>query len=196
MRLRTAVFFDRDGVLNEDSGYIGHPSRLEIYPFAAAAVRQVNEAGLPAVLITNQAGVARGYFDEAMVQEINALLQTALAREGAQLDAIYYCPHHPEGTEARYRVACECRKPKPGMLLAAARDHGLDLRRSSLISDRVAEVGMMQALGGYGVLVLTGYGARECAAREAWTQAPDSIVPNVLDAVTQILARQSVEVTS
>jgi len=189
MPLRSAVFFDRDGVLNEDSGYIGHPSRLDVYPFAAAAVRRVNEAGLPAVLITNQAGVARGYFDEPMVHEINALLQTALAREGAHLDAVYYCPHHPEGSEARYRVACECRKPKPGMLLAAARDHGLDLRRSSLITDRFDEVGMMQALGGRGVLVLTGFGSRDFAARATWPQPPDLVAPNVLDAVTQILAQ-------
>src|SRR5271163_3488973 len=121
--LRPAAFLDRDGTIAEEVGYLNHASRFRMFPFAAAAIRLLNEAGLPVIVVTNQSGVGRGYFPEALVHEVHELMTQQLSAAGARLDAIYYCPH----TSAD---ACESRKPKPGMLEVAAREHALDLKRS------------------------------------------------------------------
>ncbi|MGH9540373.1 MAG: D-glycero-alpha-D-manno-heptose-1,7-bisphosphate 7-phosphatase [Terriglobales bacterium] len=190
--MRPAVFFDRDGTLNEELGYVGEPERFHLYPFAAEAVRLVNESGRPAILITNQAGVGRGLYTEADVERIHALLAETLAAGGARLDAIYYCPHHPTKGVGAYRVVCECRKPSPGMLRQAAREFDLDLTRSYLITDVYEEVRMIEGMGGTGVLVLTGYGQRDYEQHRAEWSAPGSPAPmvaeNALAAVRQILA--------
>lgn len=195
--MRPAVFFDRDGTLNEELGYVGEPERFHFYPFAAEAVRLVNESGRPAILITNQAGVGRGLYTEADVERIHALLAETLAAGGARLDAIYYCPHHPTKGVGAYRVVCECRKPSPGMLRQAAREFDLDLTRSYLITDVYEEVRMIEGMGGTGVLVLTGYGQRDYEQHRAEWSAPGSPAPmvaeNALAAVRQILAPREAE---
>lgn len=195
--MRPAVFFDRDGTLNEELGYVGEPERFHLYPFAAEAVRLVNESGRPAILITNQAGVGRGLYTEADVERIHALLAETLAAGGARLDAIYYCPHHPTKGVGAYRVVCECRKPSPGMLRQAAREFDLDLTRSYLITDVYEEVRMIEGMGGTGVLVLTGYGQRDYEQHRAEWSAPGSPAPmvaeNALAAVRQILAPREAE---
>lgn len=190
---RAAIFFDRDGTLNEEVGYAGSLDRFHIYPFAAEAVRRVNQAGLLAILITNQAGVARGYFPEAAVHDLYAALQKHLAAHGAFLDAMYYCPHHPKAGVGEYLQVCDCRKPKPGLLRRAARDFHLDLAACALVSDRSVDIGMAQGLGLSTALVLTGYGQRD---REHLQQngrpAPDVVAPDALAAVDQILSRRLV----
>lgn len=191
--MRPAVFFDRDGTLNEELGYVGAPERFHFYPFAAEAVRLVNAAGWPAILVTNQAGVARGLYTEADVARVHAVLEAQLGALGARLDAIYYCPHHPTKGQGAYRVECACRKPQPGMLVQAAREHDLDLTRSFVISDLYREVAMAYAVGGRGALVLTGYGQRDYDAFHGqWREsgalaAPAIVAENVLAAVRRIL---------
>lgn len=118
---RPAVFLDRDGVLIEDVHYLKNPEQVRLTPGAGPAVARLNAEGLPVVVVTNQSGVARGYFPEEAVAEAHRRLDELLAEHGARIDRYYHCPHHPDGTVAAYRVACECRKPRPGMLLRAAR---------------------------------------------------------------------------
>src|SRR5919204_1512738 len=127
--MNRAIFIDRDGTINEEVGYINHISRYRPFAFAAEAVRLINEAGWRAILVTNQSGVARGYFTEGLVAEVHAHLAAALDRGGARFDAIYYCPHHPTIGEPPYRLECDCRKPKPGLIHRAAADFRLDLAR-------------------------------------------------------------------
>ncbi len=184
-----AVFFDRDGVLNPEQGYICSPEALHAYPEAAEAVRRVNRSGWLALVVTNQAGVARGLLDEATLGRIHARLEAELGQGGARLDGIYYCPHHPEAGEPPYRQACECRKPRPGMLRRAAREHRLRLSDCWLITDRLGEVEMMQREGGRAALVLTGYGQGELDAQAAHGGGPraDLVSPGVLPAVEAIL---------
>jgi D-glycero-D-manno-heptose 1,7-bisphosphate phosphatase len=134
--LRPAVFLDRDGVLNVDHGYVHQPDQLEWIPGVAEAVRLMNEAGFYVFVVTNQAGVARGYYSEAAIDQIHRHMQDVLKAEGAHIDAFYYCPHHPEGTVKEFAISCRCRKPGPGMLEQAARDWPIDLSRSFLIGDR------------------------------------------------------------
>ena len=112
---RRAVFIDRDGTISEEVGYVNHVSRYRVFPFAAEAVRALNDAGWLAILVTNQAGVARGYFTEDLIKMVHDLLRRELEVQGARLNAIYYCPHHPSVGDAPYRAECDCRKPKPGL---------------------------------------------------------------------------------
>lgn len=134
--IRPAAFLDRDGVLNVDRGYAFKPEDLEMIPTAVAAVRLLNDAGYYVIVVTNQSGVARGFYSEAAVKLFNAHLQDALLSEGARIDAFYYCPHHPDGKIKELAIRCHCRKPAPGLLEQAARDWPIDLGRSFLIGDK------------------------------------------------------------
>ncbi|HVK18849.1 MAG TPA: HAD family hydrolase [Fimbriiglobus sp.] len=154
-----AVFLDRDGTLIEEVNYLSRVEQVRLIPGAAAAVRRVNEAGVRVVVVTNQAGVARGYFPESRVAEVHAHLSALLSEQGAHMDAYYYCPHHAAEGVGAFRVDCDCRKPKPGMLRAAAADLGLDLTRSWMIGDKVCDLKAGAAAGCRTVLVQTGYGA-------------------------------------
>lgn len=156
--MRPAVFLDRDGTINEQMGYINHISRFVMLPRAAAAIRLLNEQGIPVVVVSNQSGLARGYFPERLIGEVHAKMNGALAEAGAHVDGIFYCPHHPEAKEERFRLACDCRKPKPGLLLQAAREMDLDLAHSYVVGDRWSDLRAAAAVQAKGVLVLTGYG--------------------------------------
>ncbi|MBA3003065.1 MAG: D-glycero-beta-D-manno-heptose 1,7-bisphosphate 7-phosphatase [Desulfurivibrio sp.] len=156
--MRPAVFLDRDGTINEQMGYINHISRFVMLPRAAAAIRLLNDQGIPVVVVSNQSGLARGYFPESLIKEVHAKMTEALAQEGAHIDGIYICPHHPEAKEERFRLACDCRKPKPGLFHKAAADLGLDLSRSYVVGDRWSDLKAAAAVHAKGVLVLTGYG--------------------------------------
>jgi D-glycero-D-manno-heptose 1,7-bisphosphate phosphatase len=151
---RVAVFLDRDGTINEQMGYINHLSRFVLLPQALPAIRRLNEAGLTVVLVTNQSGAARGYFPASLVEEVHEHLKNLLAAGGAHLDGIYTCLHGPADD-------CPCRKPRPGLILQAARDLGLDLSRSYLVGDRYDDVQTAANAGLKGILVLTGYGRGE-----------------------------------
>lgn len=190
--MRPAIFLDRDGTLNEEVGYAGRAEDFHIYPFAAAAVRRVNEAGWAAVLVTNQAGVAKGYFPEENIGALHRILAEHLAAAGAHLDGIYYCPHHPQGTVAGYGGACACRKPAPGMLRQAERELGIDLGRSWVIGDRRLDAALAHAVGARAVLVRTGYGPTDLVTPPAMTpqEQPEHVAADVLAAVDMILAQE------
>ena len=185
---RRAVFIDRDGTISEEVGYVNHVSRYRVFPFAARAVRALNEAGLLAVLVTNQAGVARGYFKEELIGEVHGLLAAELGRGGARLDAVYYCPHHPSVGEPPYRFDCDCRKPRPGLLLRAARELDLDLSRCWMVGDRYSDTELARNAGARSALVLTGYGRGELEHQShAWPHKPDLVAENLLEAVKKIV---------
>jgi len=185
---RRAVFIDRDGTLSEEVGYINHVSRFRMLPRSAEAIKKLNEAGVAAVVITNQAGVARGYFPEERILEVHRRMEELLAADGAKLDGIYYCPHHPTAGEPPYRADCDCRKPRPGLLLRAAGDLNLHIPSSYMIGDKFSDVELAQTAGCKGILVLTGYGRGEWEyLRENAAPAPDFVAEDLLDAVQWIL---------
>lgn len=160
---------------------MNHAGRFRMFSFAAGAVRRLNEAGLPIFVVTNQSGVGRGYFPESLVQTVHEIMTRELSIAGAHLDAVYYCPH----TSAD---ACECRKPKPGMLQRAAREHGLDLRRSFVVGDRFGDIELARNVTARSVLVRTGYGEGELAWHAAnWPVQPDYIAPTLTEAAHWIL---------
>jgi D-glycero-D-manno-heptose 1,7-bisphosphate phosphatase len=154
---------------------------FRMFPFTANAIRRLNDAKLPVIVVTNQSGVGRGFFPESSVHGIHELMQKQLLKAGAHVDAIYYCPHSTEHD-------CECRKPKPGMLAQAAREHGLDLRRSFMVGDRYGDVNAAHNAGARGILVRTGYGEAEMtSAEKAWPAPPDLIADDLGAAVDWIL---------
>lgn len=182
-----AVFIDRDGTISEEVGYINHTSRFRLFPYAAAAIEQLHEAGYLAILVTNQAGVARGYFSEDMVKAVHQRMTEELEASGATLDAVYYCAHHPSVGEPPYRYDCDCRKPKPGLLLRAASDFNLDLTNSWMVGDRYSDVELARNAGVKSVLVLSGYGRGEWEhQRDNWTILPDLVAEDLLEAVSLI----------
>ena len=189
---RPAAFIDRDGTLTEEVGYVNHPGRLRLLPRTAEAIRRLNAAGVAAVVVTNQAGIARGYFSEDVLQATNAELLKQLKRAGASLDGLYVCPHHPPEGQPPFRGHCECRKPKPGLVLRAASELGLDLAASTVIGDRPSDLTMAHAVGARGVLVLTGYGRGEWEYRRAtFPVTPDHVAGDLLDAVEWMLRQRS-----
>jgi D-glycero-D-manno-heptose 1,7-bisphosphate phosphatase len=181
---------DRDGTVCDEVGYVNHVSRIRLLPRSAAAIRRAREAGFKTVVVTNQAGVARGYFTEDLVHRVHDRVREMLAAEGAVLDAIYYCPHHPDAGDGPYRKDCECRKPRPGMLLRARDELGIDPTRSYMIGDSIRDVEAGRRVGVTTILVLTGYGRGEIEHRAArWPARPDHVAEDLLDAVEWILGR-------
>jgi D-glycero-D-manno-heptose 1,7-bisphosphate phosphatase len=178
---RRAVFLDRDGTIAEERGYLNHLSRFEMFPFAAPAIRRLNQAGLPVLVVTNQSGTARGFFPEALIQRVHEKMAAELAAGGAHVDGIYYCPHVKDD-------ACRCRKPLPGMLEQAAREHGLELAGSVVVSDRYDDISMGHRAGCRTILVLTGFGRGEYEwNRSRWSRQPDFVAENLSEAVDRIL---------
>lgn len=182
-----AIFIDRDGTINEDIGYVSSADELIIYSWAADAVRLINESGQKAIVITNQSGIARQMYTEETLAQIHKRMIEELARKGARIDAIYYCPHHPEIGDERYCKACECRKPLPGMLRQAAREHNIDLARSHVIGDKASDINLAASVGARSALVMTGYGRETLANPGRWPCKPDLIADNLLQAVKLIL---------
>lgn len=145
--LKPAAFLDRDGVLIQDTGYPHRPDQIAWIPGAAEAVRRLNGAGVFVFVVTNQSGVARGYFPETDVVSLHRWMETELASQEARVDDWRYCPHHPEAALSRYRLNCSCRKPKPGMLLDLMRRWPVDLGRSFLIGDKPSDLAAAEAAG-------------------------------------------------
>lgn len=183
-----AVFLDRDGTLIEDVGHLHRLQDVYVYPNAFEAVRRINQRGLPAIVITNQSAVARGFLTEDELRRLHRGLRKMFLEKGARLDAFYYCPHHPEGNEP-YRQVCQCRKPEPGLLLQAAEDLEIELNTSHVIGDRLADVGAAFRVNCGSVLVKTGYGLAELEslAEEGSGIHPHYIAEDVLDGVNWIL---------
>lgn len=183
-----AIFMDRDGTINDEMGYINHITRFKLLPRSGAAIRLINERDYKAVIITNQSGVGRGYFPESLVHEIHENLKKSLFLEGAYIDGIYHCPHHPTHGIGKYKKDCDCRKPKIGMIKKAAKDLDIDLSRSYMVGDRGVDIQMAKEFGGKGILVLTGYGMGEYEyLKTIWSVEPDYIAKDLYDAVEWIL---------
>ncbi len=189
-KARGAVFLDRDGTICEEVGYLRRLDQLRILPGAAEAIASLNDSGLEVFIVTNQSGVARGYFSEAFLEEVHETLTEDLKRRGARIDGIYYCPHHPDGTVEPYCRDCGCRKPGIGLLERAALEHNLDLSASFVVGDKYLDVETGFKAGTKSVLVLTGYG-RELyeQQRRAWARQPDHVAEDLPRAVDWILAQ-------
>ena len=186
--MNRAVFIDRDGTLSEEVGYINHPERFRLFPYAGEAIRHLNENGWLAIVTTNQAGVARGYFSEEMIETVHKGMTDQLARDGARLDAIYYCAHHPSVGEPPYRFDCDCRKPKPGLITRAVTDFDVDLKTSWMVGDRYSDIQMARNAGVKSAFVLSGYGRGEWEhQRQSWTEQPDMVAENLLQVVLNIV---------
>lgn len=185
--MSAAVFLDRDGTLIEEVGYLDRIDRIALYPFATEAIRALNRAGIRIVMVTNQSGVARGFFTEAVVAECHRHIEAQLAAAGAHIDAYYHCPHHPDGRVAEYAIRCDCRKPGTALVDRAVQAFGIDPRRSFAVGDRWVDIGLARAMGGRGVLVRTGYGAGE-ETRAPQGLTADAVVDNLAGAASWVIA--------
>ncbi|HVO65190.1 MAG TPA: HAD family hydrolase [Syntrophales bacterium] len=190
MKKHTAVFLDRDGTINEEVGYLDKIGKLKVFANTAEAIKTINESGMKAVVITNQSGVARGYFSEEFVKKVHARIQKILKAKGAFIDAFYYCPHHPEGT-GTYQQVCACRKPEAGLLMTAAQDMDIDLTRSYVVGDMIKDIQAASKVGAKGILVKTGYGLditqKDLRSGSVETCHPYLIAEDILDAIKWIM---------
>lgn len=167
MKKKRVVFLDRDGTLNRDVGFPGHWSQIHIYPYAFDAVRRIREAGLAAVVITNQSGIGRGFFSEDDLAALHARFAAAFEKHRARLDGFFHCPHFSSSVPAAAESDCSCRKPNPALGLRAAAELGLDLQGSYMVGDKAADVLFGLNVGASPVLVLTGYGRQSSRELEA-----------------------------
>ncbi|KZB53753.1 D-glycero-alpha-D-manno-heptose-1,7-bisphosphate 7-phosphatase [Thalassospira xiamenensis] len=181
-----AVFLDRDGVVNEEVHYLSKIDDLALIPGTASAIKQLNDAGIPVVIVTNQSAVARGYLSEEGLRDLHEAMIAMLSRAGASVQGIYYSPYHPDGIE-EYRRDSECRKPGPAMILAAAEDFAISLPDSVLIGDRINDIRAGRAAGTHAVIVRTGHGAKETTWLEA--AEADFIADDLQAAVSELFAR-------
>ncbi len=173
---RPAVFLDRDGTIIRQVELLHKPSQINIFPLAARAIKLFNKLGYLVVVVTNQPVVARGMIGPKEVDHIHAVLIDRLGKRGAKIDAVYYCPHHPLANIEKYRTVCKCRKPAPGMLLRAAKEHGIDLKKSFLIGDSTQDVLAGNRAKVRIILVRTGHGGKDPWQHEG---KPDFIVRNL-----------------
>jgi len=191
--MRRAVFLDRDGTLNVEKGYINDVGAIELYPGAARAVRQLNDAGIPAILVTNQTGAARGYYTIEHVHALNRKVADLLMQDaGARLDAVYFCPHYKDGIVPEFTMACDCRKPAPGMILQAKRDFpDIDLASSFVVGDKATDITFARNAGCRGILVRTGYGEQILAGEyQLLDEQPEKVCADITEAVAYILSQQ------
>ena len=153
-----AVFLDRDGVINREDGYVHDVDEFHFIDGVFDACREMSKAGYRLIIITNQAGIARGYYTEGDYHHLTSWMLKEFRLHGVEIDGVYYCPHHPVHGVGGYRRDCDCRKPAPGMILRAAKEHSLDLRRSILVGDKATDIEAGRAAGiGCCVLVQTGH---------------------------------------
>lgn len=183
---RRAVFLDRDGTINEEVNYLARAEDVRLIPGSARAIARLNAAGVPVVVVSNQSGLARGYFDEADLASVQVRLNRMLRAEGARVDAYYFCPHHPEGSVEHYALACDCRKPAPGLVLQAAAEMNLRLAGSFMVGDRLLDVACGRAAGLTGVLVRTGH---DDGPPGQGLEEPDHVADDLAGAVEWILSR-------
>ncbi len=176
-----AVFLDRDGTINDDKGYINHPDRIELIPRSALAIRRLNKEGILTIIVSNQSGVARGYFKKELLPVMNKRLENLLKAKKACIDDIYYCPHHPDDN-------CSCRKPKVGMLKKAAKKFGLDLRKCFVVGDKYSDIVLGHNAEAITILVLTGYGKGQWEYEsQKWKNKPDYVAEDLYEAVKWII---------
>ena len=183
---RPAAFIDRDGVINEERDYAFRAEDFHLLPGVVQGLRALQDAGYALVVVTNQAGIARGYYTEADYQVLTAHMQALLARHGVQFSGVYHCPHHPTAGLGAYRVDCSCRKPQPGLLLQAAVDLKLDLARSFIVGDKASDLQAGHAAGvRWALLVESGHSLEPAAQAEA-----DAVLPGLAQAADWVLAQR------
>lgn len=187
--MRPGVFLDRDGTINEQMGYINHISRFHLLPNVGKAVKLLNDKNIPVVVVSNQSGLARGYFPPELLIDVHNRMEELLAVEGAHIDGIYICPHRPDAELSAYRRDCDCRKPKTGLFTKAAAELDIDLTRSYVVGDRWSDVQAALNCGATSVLVLTGYGRGELAYIGPKQEVqPHWVTDDLLSAVQKIVA--------
>ncbi|MBA7580703.1 D-glycero-alpha-D-manno-heptose-1,7-bisphosphate 7-phosphatase [subsurface metagenome] len=189
--MNKAVFLDRDGVITKEPPYYAYKiDQLVLIPKSAEAIRLLNKNGVKVIVVSNQSGVARGYYQEKDIKIYNDEMQKKLEEKNAYIDAIYYCPHYPEATIKKYRIDCDCRKPKPGMLKRAERDLNLDLKCSFLIGDKTSDIEAGYRAGCKTILVLTGQGNDELKKISKMDIKPNYISKDLFTAI-QIIKRSN-----
>ncbi|MFH1453665.1 MAG: HAD family hydrolase [Armatimonadota bacterium] len=181
------VFLDRDGTVIYDRGYLSGIKGLRLVKGASKAVKKLNKAGFLVIIVSNQSGIARGYFKEDAVTKINTELQYRLNKEGAYIDAFYYCPHFIKGKNKKYVKKCVCRKPSPGLINAAKKDFNINLKKSFVVGDKISDVMLGKKVGAKSILVLTGQGKEELKKTDPKTE-PDFIVKSIKEAADKILS--------
>lgn len=188
---KPAVFIDRDGTINEQMGYINHLSRFRILPGVPEAVKLLNESNYHVIVVTNQSGVARGYFPIELVNEIHSFMEDSLKKEGAHIDALFFCPHYPRGKISRYTFECDCRKPKTGMIKQALDMLDIDLENSFMIGDHFTDLEFAGNCNIKSIMVKTGYGLGEAEyILPDFEYKPVHVADDLLAAVKWILNNQ------
>ena len=189
-KVNRAVFLDRDGTINEDTGYIDDIRKFTLLSGVPRAVKLLNKARFKVIVVTNQSGVARGFFTEDTVREINTRMQQMLYQKSAIIDAVYFCPHHPEAGRWPYKRICDCRKPKPGLLKKAAREHNIDLFSSYMIGDDVRDIEAGYSAGCRTILLLTKQRISSPGVLKNAPVKPDYVAEDLCEAVRWILLQE------
>jgi D-glycero-D-manno-heptose 1,7-bisphosphate phosphatase len=187
--MKKAFFLDRDGVIIHDADYLSRPEQVELIPGVTEALRRIHEAGFLAVAVSNQSGIARGYFTMDDLAEVEKRIDLLLAEKGEKIDKWYYCPHHPKGKVPLYAISCSCRKPAPGLILTGCRELDIDAGESFIIGDKLSDIqaGVAAGLKGY-AKVATGHGSEE----EKETPPPGMFrADSLLPAVEKLLAGEN-----
>ncbi|MEI7640280.1 MAG: HAD family hydrolase [bacterium] len=184
-----AVFIDRDGTLIKEAEYASSLKEIKVFQKSFKAVKLLKAAGYKVIIITNQSGVARGYFPETFVKKAHTFITEQFAEKGIKLDAFYYCPHYKDSKIAKYKKVCDCRKPKPGMVLKAKKRFNLDLSASFSMGDKLSDVKLGKNTGMHTILVQTGYGKKEIKKIDKASQ-PDFVAKDIAEAVKWILGRE------
>jgi D-glycero-D-manno-heptose 1,7-bisphosphate phosphatase len=188
IKQNAAVFLDKDGTLVQNIPYNADPGKINLEPGVAKGLRLLNDAGLPLIVVTNQSGIAHGYFREEQLQGVIARLDEILRAEaGAELSGFYYCPHHPDGSVEGYSLDCPCRKPRPGLLLAAAQDQGVSLDESWMVGDILNDVEAGKRAGCRTILINNG---NETEWKQGPLRKPDFLAANFEEAAEIILHAQ------
>ncbi len=188
MSLNKAVFLDRDGVITEDPPHYAHRlDQLKLINGSAQAIRLLNAQNFHVIVVSNQSGVARGYYQESDVKIFNEEMNHLLESAGAHIDAIYYCPHHPDAVIEYYKKDCKCRKPKPGMILDGIQKYSLDIQNSFVVGDKWSDIEAGECAGLKTVLVLTGHGKDEISQKRG---SANYVATNLFNAVTQYILKQ------
>lgn len=178
-----AAFIDRDGVINEERGYVHRIDDFVLLPNVVEGLKLLIQAGYLLIMVTNQAGIARGYYDQAAMDLLHNHLHKQLARYDVKFEAIYFCPHHPQGHVKSLAIKCDCRKPSPGMLFQAAKDFNLDLAASVLIGDKVSDILAGKRAGvGFTAIVESGHKLDQLASLEA-----DLVAADLFSAAQQLI---------
>ncbi len=180
LKKNKACFLDRDGVLIEEGNYISSPSDVSIFHETIQALKILRKNGFKIIVITNQGGVAKGYYKEKSILDVHREIDRQLATAKLKIDKYYYCPHHPEGTVKKYSIACRCRKPAPGLIFNAAKDFDIDLSKSFLIGDKISDIEAAQNAGCSAILVKTGHGQEHIGEAETKNII---MTKNILEAV-------------